>query len=119
MEKIEHDVYSISSRLKNVDKDYEVYFDKTKNKFFVYRKGVFCLSLGDKLDKTSIDRAYSSHIRNAEEIIDNMLANNASLEKKERDDVQEKSLKTFNEFLEYADGKGDVDYKGANSTIWW
>jgi hypothetical protein len=119
MEKFEHDVYSIISRLKDIDRDYEVYFDRAKNKFFVYRKGVFCLSLGDRLDKTSIDKAYSSHIRNAEEIIDCMIAHNASLEKKERDDVQNKSLKTFNDYLEYADGKGDVDYRGANSTIWW
>ena len=119
MQRIEHDVYSISYRLKTIDRDYEVYFDKAKGLFLVYRKGVFCLTLGNRLDKTSVDRAYSSHIRNAEGIIDNMLAHNATLEKKERDDVQNKSLQTFNDYLEYAEGKGDIDFNRANSTIWW
>ena len=116
--RITDDLYFIAKRIKQVDRDYEVFYDTDKGQFVLYCKGDFCLLLGPALDKRAIDKAYSSHIRNAYWITREMEKNNLMLEEKEKIDFLGTSKMTLRDYLEYADGKGNVSFDGAGRTKW-
>ena len=118
MKIITHDLYDITNRIKQVDRDYSICFDEKTNNFFVICKGQISFCCGKELNYTTIQKAYSSHIRNAREILSNMQEHNARLENHERLTAKEKSMFAFQNLLEYADGKGDVSFDGINKTRW-
>jgi len=118
MKNITHDLYDITHRIKQVDRDYSICFDEKTNKYFVLYKGQISFCCGNNLNYTAVQKAYSSHIRNAHEILKNMLEHNARLENHERLTAKEKSMSDFQNLLEYADGKGDISFEGINKTRW-
>ena len=115
---ITHDLYDIASRIKAVDRDYEIYFDSQKSTFVLYCGGKFCLVLGASLNKCALDKAYSSHVRNAYRITREIEKDNQRLEEKEQFDLLSKSRMTLHSYIEYADGKGDTSFDGAGTTKW-
>ena len=116
---IKHDLYNITNRIKKVDKNYQIYFDKTKKVYEVFCGSVFSFMIGKRLDKSAIDKAYKTHIRNAKKIFSFIKENNSKLRQKEEETIAMHAKTTLNDYLNYADKKGkDVSFDNINQTRW-
>ena len=99
--KIEHDVYNIANRIKDIDKDYYLVFNTSKNKFEVHNSGQldssFCLTIPyDFLDERTLNLVYETRVENIERIL-NKIENDNKL--KESAD-KTCTLNQFDEILE-------------------
>ena len=120
-EKIEitSDIYCISSRIKELDRDYKVYFNKKKLRYEVYFKNNLSFVVGKTLDRRAISKALITHIRNKNKIFKDIHENNLKLDKKNNDYILNKSRTRLNSFIEYADKKGgNIDFSSFETTIW-
>lgn len=85
--KIDNDVYDISNRIKQIDRDYVIYFNTVKNQFEVHnlsqKSNTFCLSVPYPfLDERTLKLTYETSSANIKIILnqiemDNKLAENA------------------------------------------
>ena len=83
--KINHDVYDISNRIKNIDRNYFIVFNTSKQKFEVHLShqmgGSYCLTLPFKnLDEQTLKYVLSSQTINIDEILEKVENNNNLLE---------------------------------------
>lgn len=72
--KILHDVYNISKRIKNIDRDYYVVYDTSKQKFEVHNSNQsgasYCLTIPYcELDERTLKCVLKSQSANIEEIL--------------------------------------------------
>ena len=78
---IENDVYNISKRIKNINRDYYVVYNTSKNKFEVYNSSQigssYCLSLPfTQLDERTITHVRKTQSSNLDEILEQIENNN-------------------------------------------
>ena len=117
---VTHDLYNITNRIKKVDRHYNIYFDDKKRKFFAYFKNNYSFLIGERLDKTAVDKAYKTHIRRAKEIFFDIKENNETIIKKQQEELSKKAKDTLVDYLSYADKKGyDVDFSCVERTRWF
>ena len=84
--KINNDVYNISQRIKQVDKDYYIVFETKTNKFEKKKKkqkgGSLCLVLPfDRLDVRTLNLVYKTQVKWFKENIMQIEKNNERLER--------------------------------------
>lgn len=82
---IENDVYNISKRIKNIDRDYYVVYDTSKQKFEVHNSkqigSTYCLTLPYcELDERCLDYVLKTQSTNVEEILEKIENDNKMLE---------------------------------------
>ena len=92
--KIENDVYFISQRLREIDKNYFLMYNTKTKKFEVHNENqtgsTFCLTLPfASLDARSLQRVLRTRIENCEKILADMEKENQILEKRQRNEVIE------------------------------
>lgn len=121
---IKKDLFNIVNRLKKIDKGYFVIFNKLKNRYEVHNKKqrkdtfAFC-SDNPFLDMGVIIKAYKTNIRNAKQIFKDIDENNKKIDKKNNENLANKYLSKFNEFINYASKKSyDVDFNNLDKTRW-
>lgn len=99
--KIEHDVYNISNRIKEIDRFYYIVFNTSKNCFEVHNssqtENSFCLTIPyDFLDERTLNLVNETRVENIERIL-NKIENENKL--KESAD-KSCTLNQFDEILE-------------------
>ena len=82
---INFDVYNISKRIKDIDRDYYVVYDTSKQKFEVHNSkqigSTYCLTLPYcELDERSLDYVLKTQSTNVEEILEKIENDNKILE---------------------------------------
>ena len=98
---IRHDVYEISKRIKNIDKDYYVVYDTSKGKFEVHNTSqidnTFCLTLPyEFLDERTLKYVVETRSENIDKILNQIEQDN---EIRENEDKR-KVLSDFNNLME-------------------
>lgn len=86
---IESDVYNISKRIKDIDRDYVVVYDTSKNKFEIHNEsqigGSYCLTLPfENLDERTLKYVRQTSSANIDEILEKIEKNNKILESTEK-----------------------------------
>lgn len=99
--KIDTDVYEIANRIKEIDRDYVIYFNTSKNQFEVHNlsqpDGSYCLAVPYKfLDERTLKLVRETNSANIELIINKINNDN---ELKENADIRG-ILNQFNDQLE-------------------
>ena len=88
--KINHDMFNISRRIKQIDKGYFVVFNYRSNKWEVHHKdgvrGTYCLtSPYKKLDNRLIDYVYKTSLVHNSNLLKDIEANNQAIELKSKE----------------------------------
>ncbi len=79
--KITHDLFDIAKRLKSIDKRYELFFNRKKNRFEIYANGAMQMALPfERLDARALLYARKTRLENLEKIIAEIEAENARLD---------------------------------------
>lgn len=81
MIQIENDVYNITKRIKNIDRDYYVVYNTSKNRFEVHNSSQigssYCLSLPfTQLDERTLTYVRKTQSSNIDEILEQIENNN-------------------------------------------
>lgn len=105
--KINNDLFNISARIKNIDSEYEIYFNTKNKKFEVHnknqKKDKYSSTLPfDRLDNRAINYLNETHIRNATKVIENIEKNNKKIEHEEKEKVNDMSTYKLNEIYKYS-----------------
>lgn len=99
--KLNADVYEISKRILDIEKDYYIVYDTSRSKFEVHNSAqldsTYCLTLPYKeLDARALDYVWKTRSKNVETILKKIDDENNSLESTERNRV----LSDFNDVIE-------------------
>ena len=122
---ISHDLFNIVKRLKQIDKNYFVLYNKKSQKYEVHYKrnfGTLELVLPfDRLDKRAIDLVLKSKIENKQKLLKEMEENNKKLEQQQSQKMLDEANFKAKEMMAYAFSKGDsenIDFNNAYKTKW-
>lgn len=97
---IQNDIYFINSRLKEIDDNYQIYFNTKRNLFEIHNKGQigdsYCLTIPySLLDQRTIDLVKKTNIQNKEKILKEIEKNNEKIENNNKKRI----LNDFNDRL--------------------
>ena len=89
MIKIINDVYNISKRIKDIDKDYYIVYNTSKNNFEIHNSkqigNSYCLTLPySKLDARALMYVQKTKVKNIDEILNNIETENKLKEKEDK-----------------------------------
>lgn len=116
---INSDVYNISNRIKSIDRDYKVFYNRDKVRYEIYFKNNLSFVVGKTLDMRAIRKALFTHIRNKSQIFKGIYENNLKLDEKNDAYILNFSRERLNNFIEYADKKGgNIDFSLFETTKW-
>jgi hypothetical protein len=94
MKEVISDLFNISSRLRQVDKEYKIFL--INNKFEVRKRGEICFVVPfDELDYRTIEYARKTRIENFEDLIEEMDEHNRELEKSATREVERVARSLF------------------------
>ena len=94
LERIEHDLFDIASRLKEVDERYELYFNKSLGRYEIFANGVLQIAVPfDRLDARTVEFARKTRLENLQKLIENIDRENALLDEIKRKQTIEDCLK--------------------------
>ncbi len=90
--KIKSDLFNIVNRLKSIDKNYFVLFNKVKNNYEIHNENqpfsTYCLTLPyAKLDKRTIDYVLKTRKENFDKIIKEMEISNKKIEENKNEEI--------------------------------
>lgn len=102
--KLFSDVYNISKRLKNIDKDYYVVYDTSKGKFEIHNKSQigssYCLTLPfEILDERCLKYVYQTKSENIEKILETIDNENKIKESAEKSSALSNTYELIKEEL--------------------
>ena len=93
---IKDDLFDISSRIKSIDENYKIYFNRGTCRYELHNssktptfQAVFPHTT---LDKRALDFARQSLVKNKEQILAEIDAHNARLEKQRQDEIIDRAL---------------------------
>ena len=67
LEKINHDLFDISKRLKSIDRRYDLFFNRKKNRYEIYANGAMQMALPfERLDARALSYARKTRLENLE-----------------------------------------------------
>lgn len=119
---IKKDLFNISQRLKSIDKNYYILFNKLTKKFEVHygQKSSLQLVLPFKnLDKRTIDLVLKTKVENKKKLLLEMEENNAKLERESNQQILDEASFKLNEMLKYSQSKcGNIDFNKTYLTKW-
>lgn len=118
--KINHDVFNIVNRLKQINKNYFVMYNKKTNKFEIHNKSyanTLCLTLPySSLDARAINYVLKSE--QVEQVLLEIERNNQNLKMQQKNNLTDKINYQLNEIYSYA-LKGSGEFNGnAYKTLW-
>lgn len=94
--KITRDLFDIADRIKELNPNYEIYFDTDRQKYVLMAFGVHQSVIPyDELDVRTLDYAYETRAENAEKILAEIDAYNA---RRQRESVEDAKDEIENEF---------------------
>jgi hypothetical protein len=104
---IQNDIYFINSRLKEIDENYQIYFNTKRKMFEVHNKGQigdsYCLTVPySLLDCRTIEYVRKTRIENRKKLIEEMDRNNENLEKLQQKRILEDAKDQLYEFIKYS-----------------
>lgn len=98
--KVRDDLFHIARRIKQIDSQYELYFNRKLWRFEVYAKGAMQVALPfDRLDARSVDFVRETRIENLSRIMDEIEKNNAVLDALKEKNAREKTYALTEEIL--------------------
>lgn len=81
LQRIRHDLFGIAKRLKSIDRRYELFFNRKKNRYEIYANGAMQMALPfERLDARTLTYARKTRLENLEKIIAEIEEENARLE---------------------------------------
>ena len=93
LEKINHDLFDISKRLKSIDRRYALFFNRKKNRYEIYANGAMQMALPfERLDARALNYARKTRLENLEKIIAEIEEENARLEIEKASKARDKIL---------------------------
>ncbi len=93
LQKIERDLFGIAKRLKSIDRRYELFFNRKKNRYEIYANGAMQMALPfERLDARTLTYARKTRLENLEKIIAEIEEENARLEIQKTIEVRDKIL---------------------------
>lgn len=111
---IKDDVYGVLTRIRSLDRDYNIVYD---NGYFVEFKGKKILKIPySQLDKRAVDFVYKTRIGNID--INNIEENNMQLQNNYNKEIEYISKYKLKEQLVYLENHDKIDYNTSNTTIW-
>ena len=98
------DVYNIAKRLKNIDRDYYVVYDTSKQQFEIHNSNqagsTYCLTLPyNQLDERALKLVRKTQSANIEEILEQIENDNKHLESTEKSCAFSNMFETFEQNL--------------------
>ena len=102
--KIAEDALDVADRIREIDEGYEIYYNRAKNRFEIYKKGERQAVLPfDELDERTVTYLRKTRIENAEELIEEIDSENLKREQSiehEKKDEREYKLGHLVKYLE-------------------
>ncbi len=93
LQKIECDLFGIAKRLKSIDRRYELFFNRKKNRYEIYANGAMQMALPfERLDARTLTYARKTRLENLEKIIAEIEEENARLEIQKTIEARDKIL---------------------------
>lgn len=93
LQKIRHDLFGIAKRLKSIDRRYELFFNRKKNRYEIYANGAMQMALPfERLDARTLTYARKTRLENLEKIIAEIEEENARLEIQKTRETRDKIL---------------------------
>lgn len=93
LEKINHDLFDISKRLKSIDRRYDLFLNREKNRYEIYANGAMQMALPfERLDARALSSARKTRLENLEKIIAEIEEENARLEMEKASKARDKIL---------------------------
>lgn len=93
LQKIRHDLFGIAKRLKSIDRRYELFFNRKKNRYEIYANGAMQMALPfERLDARTLTYARKTRLENLEKIIAEIGEENARLEIQKNRETRDKIL---------------------------
>ena len=93
LQKVRHDLFNIAARLKSVDRRYELFFNRKKNRYEIYANGAMQMALPlERLDARALSYARKTRLENLEKIIAEIEEENARLEMEKASKARDKIL---------------------------
>ena len=97
---IRNDVYFILSRIKEIDKNYKIFYNTTKEHFEIHNSkqkgGSYCLTVPFKvLDERCVNLVRKSRVENADEIFKEIDRQNEEMNRKKEKEMIEQIEKEF------------------------
>lgn len=112
---IKNDLFSISKRIKKINKKLLVFYNKKTLTFQLYSKSnislIFEADLGKTLDQKAISFVQKNSVINIAQIVKKMDFDNKKIEDEKRKNEQTFSKDLLSDFISFADRKSsDVDF---------
>lgn len=90
--RVKHDLFDIAKRVKSIDRRYELFFNRKKNRYEIYANGAMQIALPfERLDARTLRYARETRLENLNKLIAEIEECNARLEienaKKSRDKI--------------------------------
>lgn len=103
---IQNDIYFIGSRLKEIDSNYQVFYNTKRNMFEVHNKeqigGSYCLTVPySKLDQRTVDFVRKTRTENRKKLFEEIDKDNERLEKLSEKRILEDAKDQLYEFVKY------------------
>lgn len=93
LQRIRHDLFGIAKRLKSIDRRYELFFNRKKNRYEIYANGAMQMALPfERLDARTLMYARKTRLENLEKIIAEIEEENARLEIQKTRETRDKIL---------------------------
>ena len=93
LQKSRHDLFGIAKRLKSIDRRYELFFNRKKNRYEIYANGAMQMALPfERLDARTLTYARKTRLENLEKIIAEIEEENARLEIQKNRETRDKIL---------------------------
>ncbi|HAT83715.1 MAG TPA: hypothetical protein DEF02_04080 [Clostridiales bacterium] len=93
LQRIRHDLFGIAKRLKSIDRRYELFFNRKKNRYEIYANGAMQMALPfERLDARTLAYARKTRLENLEKIIAEIEEENARLEIQKTRETRDKIL---------------------------
>lgn len=121
--KIESDVFDIAKRVKQINENYYILFDTSKQKFELHSKeqqNSYCFSYPfQNLDNRFLDLVYTTNIKYIDNIMEDIDNNNREIEKREKQKTKSQTDYMFREIYSFANNSSkELDDKKLFSSIW-
>lgn len=104
---IENDIYFINSRLKEIDSNYQIYFNTKKKTFEVHNKeqmgGSYCLTVPySLLDQRTVDFVRKTRTENRKKLFEEIERDNDNLEKNKEKRILEDAKDQLYDAIKYS-----------------
>ncbi len=121
--KIESDVFDIAKRVKQINENYYILFDTSKQKFELHSKeqqNSYCFSYPfQNLDNRFLDLVYTTNIKYIDNIVEDIDNNNREIEQREKQKTKSQTDYMLREIYSFANNSSkELDDKKSFSSIW-